>query len=140
MFQFKSMVEPFSYEQYRKEQIRKKIDEQTDNRLKIKVSPATFLPIPPPLYCIYHYTLSTIIPYLPLYRIYPRTPPSVSFAHSSSLPLSVSVSFLSFCLFLLICLSFVFVFLCFVVISVFCSFWSWLLCVGMANGRVNVSV
>ena len=106
MFQFKSMVEPFSYEQYRKEQIRKKIDEQTDNRLKIKVSPATFLPIPPPLYPIYHY--SFFIPYLPLYRIYPRTPPSVSFAHFSSLPLSVSVSlsFLSFCLFLLICLSF----------------------------------
>ncbi|XP_076441334.1 nucleolar protein 10-like [Babylonia areolata] len=32
---FKSIAEPFSYEQFRKDQIRKKIDEQTDSQLKI---------------------------------------------------------------------------------------------------------
>ncbi|KAK7099871.1 nucleolar protein 10-like [Littorina saxatilis] len=33
---FKSIAEPFSYEQYRKDQIRKKIDEKTDGRLKVQ--------------------------------------------------------------------------------------------------------
>ena len=46
MFQFKSIAEPFSYEQYRKEQIRKKIDEQTDSRLKINAVSYTHLTLP----------------------------------------------------------------------------------------------
>ncbi|KAL8582117.1 hypothetical protein ACOMHN_004037 [Nucella lapillus] len=32
---FKSITEPFSYEQFRKDQIRKKIDEQTDSQFKV---------------------------------------------------------------------------------------------------------